>query len=248
MLLFLILLIVFISVLAQASVGFGLAIISIPLLLLLIDVKTASPLMVLVSVLIALGVVITSWKAILWGAALRLLGATVLGMPLGLYMIMHATAAQVKIVLGITLMVFGFYSLLPFPRPWLKDDKWAIPFGFIAGILGSAFNINGPPTILYGALRRWDPRCFRATLSGYLLPSSMIIFIGHLAAGLWTPPMWRLVLYCLPVSAAAFLLGSWINKKNSAGKIFRRIEFFNDWDGITDACSRKIGMRFTCCG
>jgi uncharacterized protein len=225
MILFLTLVIVFISVLAQASVGFGLAIISMPLLLLIMDAKIASPVMAVVSVLIAAGVVITSWKSIIWPAALRLLLATLFGLPLGFFLLLHATAAQVKIFLGIVLVGFGAYSLLPFPRPWLQDDKWAFPFGFVAGILGSAFNINGPPTILYGAMRRWDAQRFRATLSGYLVPSSSIIVIGHLVSGFWTRTAWIELLYCLPVSALAFLLGSWINKKIQPEKFSGLLNF-----------------------
>jgi uncharacterized protein len=232
MFLFLFLGIVFISVLAQASVGFGLAIISMPLLLLIMDAKIASPLMALVSVFIALGVVITSWKIIIWPAALRLLGATILGMPVGLFLLLHATSTQVKIVLGITLVLFGLYSLLPFPRPWLQNENWAFPFGFLGGILGSAFNINGPPTILYGAMRRWDAQRFRATLSGYLLPSSFIIFISHLISGFWTRAVWTQMLYCLPVAAVGFLVGSWINKRIKPEKFTGLLNFLMIGMGI----------------
>jgi hypothetical protein len=32
--------------------------------------------------------------------------------------------------------------------------------------------MNGPPLVIYGALRRWTPERFRATLQGYFLPAS----------------------------------------------------------------------------
>ena len=40
-------------------------------------------------------------------------------------------------------------------------------FGFFAGILGGAYNTNGPPVVIYGSLRKWSPATFRATLQGY---------------------------------------------------------------------------------
>jgi uncharacterized membrane protein YfcA len=209
----LILLIIFVSTLCQASVGFGLAIISMPLLLLIMDIRTATPLVALVSVVVALGVLATSWKKILWKDAWLLLLATFFGMPLGVFMLLYLSSIQVKTILGITLLCFGLYSTMGFSRPWLQDEKWALPFGFVAGILGSAFNVNGPPTILYGALRGWSPQKFRATLSGYLVPSGIIIIAGHGFAGLWTPLVWRYLLLGLPAAALAFWIGSIINKK-----------------------------------
>ena len=39
--------------------------------------------------------------------------------------------------------------------------------------------MNGPPLVIYGALRRWSPQHFRATLQGYFLPASLAGLGGY---------------------------------------------------------------------
>jgi uncharacterized membrane protein YfcA len=51
--------------------------------------------------------------------------------------------------------------------------------GLLAGILGGAYGINGPPLVIYGAKRRWSAQHFRATLQGYFLIASIVGIIGY---------------------------------------------------------------------
>ena len=61
-------------------------------------------------------------------------------------------------------------------KPELHSDRLAPLFGFAAGILGGAYGMNGPPLVVYGGLRRWQPTQFRAMLQGYFL---IAILPGH---------------------------------------------------------------------
>ncbi len=73
--------------------------------------------------------------------------------------------------------------------------------------------MNGPPLVFYGALRRWSPEHFRATLQGYFLPASLVGMVGYWLTGLWTPPVTRYFLVSLPVVAAAIVLGRIANHR-----------------------------------
>ena len=95
----------------------------------------------------------------------------------------------------------------------LKDDKFAWFFGFLAGVLGGAYGMNGPPLAIYGALRRWTPEFFRATLQGYFLPASLAGMIGYWLADLWVWEVTKYFLYSLPVVLAAIFLGRWLNQR-----------------------------------
>jgi hypothetical protein len=86
-------------------------------------------------------------------------------------------------------------------------------FGFAAGVLGAAYNTNGPPVILYGVLRGWKPETFRATLQGYFLPTGAAILIGQGIAGLWTKPVLNAYLVSLPAIVLAVLAGTALAKK-----------------------------------
>ena len=93
----------------------------------------------------------------------------------------------VKSCLGVLIAAFSGYSLWSRKKAALADDRLAWTFGVAAGVLGGAYGMNGPPLVMYGALRGWSPRHFRATLQGYFLPASMMAMAGYWLAGLWTP-------------------------------------------------------------
>ena len=108
-------------------------------------------------------------------------------------------------------------------RLHLKKDsrRWLLGCGFIAGILGGAYGMNGPPLAIYGAMRRWSAQHFRATLQGYFLPASIIGMGGYWLAGLWTPAVTRYFLWSLPGTFLAVLLGRAVNHR-MAGEGFLR--------------------------
>ena len=70
---------------------------------------------------------------------------------------------------------------------------------------------GGPPVVIYGTLRRWQPESFRATLQLYFLFTSILALIGHGLAGLWTRDVWLLFLYTLPGLLAGLYFGDKIN-------------------------------------
>jgi uncharacterized membrane protein YfcA len=124
----------------------------------------------------------------------------------------------VDLILALVLIGFSLYSLVKPALHRLKSDKWAFLFGFIGGILGGAYNTNGPPVILYGILRGWKPESFRATLQSYFLPTGGAIMIGQGLAGLWTKTVITTYIYSLPLVFLAIFLGLKISRKIPAEK------------------------------
>ncbi len=112
-------------------------------------------------------------------------------------------------------MAFSIYALLGRTPPELKQDSkaWLLACGLCAGILGGAYGMNGPPLVIYGAMRRWSAQHFRATLQGYFLPASIIGMSGYWLAGLWTPAVTHYYLLSLPVTLLGVFLGRVINHR-----------------------------------
>ena len=73
--------------------------------------------------------------------------------------------------------------------------------------------MNGPPLAVYGAMRRWSARHFRATLQGYFLPAGVLSLIGYKLTGLWTPSVTHLYLISLPAILPAIFLGRALNRR-----------------------------------
>jgi uncharacterized membrane protein YfcA len=155
----------------------------------------------------------------------RLIAASVAGIPVGIFLLAGLPEAAVRGALGAVVLVYGTYGLAkPTARPKPERAGTACAVGFAAGVLGGAFNLNGPPVVVYGTFRDWPRDKFRATLQGYFLPTGLFILLGHGVAGLWSGRVVGLFACSLP----ALVLGVWLGEKVSRkipGDLFRRIVY-----------------------
>ncbi len=210
-----VLIVIFIATLIRSVFGFGEALIAVPLLALRLPVNVAAPLAVLVSITVAAVIVVQDWQKIHLRSTGWLVLPTLFGIPLGLLLLTSGNSRLVKGALAVVIMAFSMYALIGRKPPELHSDSrlWLLVFGFLAGVLGGAYGMNGPPLAIYGAMRRWSAQHFRATLQGYFLPASMIGMAGYWLAGLWVPAVTHYYLMSLPLTLAAILLGRSINRR-----------------------------------
>jgi uncharacterized protein len=208
------------ATLLRSALGFGEALIAVPLLAFVLPVKVAAPSAVLISITVAAVVVAQDWRHVHLRSAVRLVLSTLIGIPLGLLLLRSVSEPVVKGFLGALVAGFAVSAIRSRSSYELTDDRLAWLFGVCAGVLGGAYGMNGPPLVVYGALRRWSPERFRATLQGYFLPASVIGMIGYWAAGLWTPSVSRYYLLSLPTALLAIVLGRAINRRFDARRFF----------------------------
>lgn len=220
-----VLLVIFIATLIRSAFGFGEALVAVPLLALFLPVAVAAPVAVLLSITIAAVVVAQDWEKIHLRSTGWLVGSTLLGIPLGLLLLTRVHAQAVKAVLAILLLAFSGYSLLGGRPPELRRDsrRWLAGCGFCAGVLGGAYGMNGPPLVIYGAMRRWSAQHFRATLQGYFLPASIFGMVGYYFAGLWVPAVTHYYLISLPVALPTIFLGRWLNHRMHGDAFLRYV-------------------------
>lgn len=187
--------------------------------------RVATPLVVLLSISIAAVVVAQDWRHIHLRSAAGLLVATVFGIPLGLLVLTNPHQQWVKAGLGILIMLFAFYSLAARDVLRLEHEHRTLLLlsGFLAGILGGAYGMNGPPLVVYGSLRRWSPQHFRATLQAYFLPASILGMIGYWSTGLWTRTVTHDFLLSIPVMLPAVFLGRAINHRFSGAAFLKYV-------------------------
>jgi hypothetical protein len=210
-----ILFVVFIASLVRAVFGFGEAMIAVPLLALILPIQIAVPLAVLLSIAIAGVVVVQDWRKIHLRSTAWLLGPTFAGIPLGIWLLKSAHQELIKAALASVILLFAGYSLVGRRPLRLEHDSrgWMLGCGFLAGILGGAYGMNGPPLVVYGAMRRWSPQHFRATLQAYFLPASAIGIAGYALSGLWTRPVTHYFLVSLLAAIPATLAGGVLNRR-----------------------------------
>jgi uncharacterized membrane protein YfcA len=208
------------ATLLRSALGFGEALIAVPLLAFVLPVNVAAPVAVLISITVAAVVVAQDWRHVQVRSAARLVLSTLAGIPMGLLLLRSAPEPIVKAGLGLLVGGFAVSALRSRGSYELTDDRLAWLFGVSAGVLGGAYGMNGPPLVIYGALRRWSPEHFRATLQGYFLPASVMGMIGYWAAGLWTPSVSRYYLLSLPTALLAIGLGRTINRRFDGRRFF----------------------------
>jgi uncharacterized membrane protein YfcA len=223
-----ILLIIFLASTIRSAFGFGESLVAVPLLALWIPLNQAVPLSVLMSISIAAIVVLQDWRQIHLRSAGSLILYTLVGSPLGLLLLTQTDEATVKLILAIIILAFSVYCLLGKQLKELKTDNpyWLFACGLLAGILGGAYGLNGPPLVIYGAKRRWSAQHFRATLQGYFLAASIVGMIGFWLAGLIIPAVIHYYLWSLPVLIPAVFLGRTINNRIGGIHFFKYVYFF----------------------
>lgn len=211
---------VFIGALIRATFGFGEAVVSMPLLALLsVDLHTSISLIGLAGLTVALFTVVSGWRDVDKPVLIRLVIGAVLGIPLGLLLVIKLPAILVSIGLGVFLVAYGSYSFWKITlskvnqNTLLQAKLWTVPAGMVSGILGSAYNSHGVPIVVYGTLRRWEPKRFRGTLQAHFLISGVFIVIGQALGGLWTQDLLFLFGLSLPAVIIAILLGVFLHNR-----------------------------------
>jgi uncharacterized membrane protein YfcA len=217
--------IIFLAVLVQSISGFGSALVAMALLPAIIGLQSATPLVALVAITLEVVLLIRYRKdfqiVAIWPVAL----ASILGIPLGILYLRQIDERITLTVLGLVILGYAIYSLANIRPPVLKQPVWGIGAGFLAGMLGGAYNTSGPPVIVYGDCKRWEQKEFKGNLQGFFVISSSIIAAAHLVGGSITQDIWYDYLLSLPIIAVATILGTSLDKYLDQ-VIFRRVVLF----------------------
>jgi len=220
-----IIIISFLASLVRSTLGFGESLIAVPLFLFFLPVDIAVPLSVMLSVVIALVIVVQDHKNIHFSSAKWLILYAALGVPIGIIILMYGNEVWVKTGLGILIILYSLYSLYSNSNKVLKEDSkfWLFICGFLSGIFGGAYGLNGPPLVVYGNLRQWSAKHFRATLQAYFLPVSLLSVVGYYTKGLITTEVNTYFFYSLISTIPAIFLGRYLNHQLKDGTFFKYV-------------------------
>jgi len=219
------LLVSFMATLVRSTFGFGESLVAVPLFSLFMPISLAVPLSVLISMLVALVVVVQDHRRIHFKSAKWLVIAALPGIPIGLLILIYGNELWVKTGLGLLIILYALYALFATKAVRLQKDSkfWLTVCGFLSGVLGGAYGVNGPPLVVYGNMRQWSAKEFRATLQGYFLPASFIGLVGYLVKGLVTVQLGWYFLVALPVVVPAIFFGRYLNHRLKDGAFFKYV-------------------------
>ena len=210
--------ILFVSTFIHSTLGFGQALIAMPLLAMVVQLKTATPLVAFVLMTIAAVILLRNWRVVDLSAVWRLVLSSCIGIPVGLFLLKGVPEGLMKVFLGILVILFSLYNLANRHLKMVDvsrvsgDSGLAYLFGFVAGILGAAYNTSGVVITIYATLRDWPPNRFRSTLQSYFVFTGLLILASQGLAGLWTPDVLRLYMTSLPIVLVGIFLGGKLNR------------------------------------
>lgn len=221
----LILIISFFAALVRSTLGFGESLIAVPLFLFFLPSEVAVPLSVLLSIVIALIIIIQDHGKIHYESAKWLIIYSVPGIPLGLILLIYGNENLIKISLGTLVIVYSLYSLSAGKGPRIRghEKTWLFFCGFLSGVFGGAYGLNGPPLVVYGNLKRWSAPHFRATLQAYFLPASFLGAVGYFQQGLINGEVLHYFLFALIPTIPTVFLGRYLNHRLNNEGFFRYV-------------------------
>jgi uncharacterized membrane protein YfcA len=206
----------------QSVSGFGSALVAMPLLSPLLGLKEAAPLMAVVAMTLQVVLLVYYRRSLNIPAVWRLAAASLLGIPIGIFALRRVDERFTAGALGVLLVVYALYAFTHPRMPRLHRPAWPFLAGFLAGVLGGAYNTNGPPAVVYGDCRRWSPDEFKSNLQGFFMSNNILIVVGHGLCGNLTFDIWRRYLAALPGVVVGTVAGLLLAKRINP-PLFRKV-------------------------
>jgi uncharacterized membrane protein YfcA len=184
--------------------GFGSALVTIPLATHLVPMPFALALFAVCDLASAIRVGFEKPKNAVRGEWTRLVPMIVVGTALGVTLLVNLPRQAAMAALGVFILLFAFYSLIPHRARKSVSGNWAWLAGLGGGISSALFGAGGPPYVIYLSQRNLTKEQFRATLGLTTMTSISLRTIAFLVTGLLLDPrVWLAALFAVP----AVLLG-----------------------------------------
>jgi len=215
--------ITFCATFTQSVAGFGTALIAMPLLTAgILPLEVAAPLVALIGS-VSRPIMIFKYRRALnlrhiWG----LLLSSAIAIPFGVNLLTTVDEQVVRAILAMIVIGYVFLTLWSDRLPTLKHAVWAYSLGFIGGLLTGAFNIGGPPAVIYGTGHEWLADEFRANLQTYAMVNGVVVLLAHFYEGNLTSEVWHLFILSIPAILLGLLLGFGLNPYINQEK-FRKV-------------------------
>jgi len=127
----------------------------------------------------------------------------------GLYLLTGLPTWVLAKTLGVFVVAFGMYQLLPL-RPMRGSRVAATYCGVLGGLLGTLFGTGGPFYAIYLNLRGLDRSAFRATFALNFLIDGGVRLIAYAVMGLLNRETLLHILVALPLVGAGLYAGGHI--------------------------------------
>ena len=215
--------------------GFGFGLILVPILLIILQ-PTAVVITVLALTLInSIFVVAYSFRKIDFKRMFPLSGSSLLGIPLGIWIISIIAPNIMKISIGILIIVIAITLAKGFQKSFKSEKLSSGLAGFLSGMFASSAGLAGPPVVLFMHNQNWSKEVIHPSLSAHFVFISSCSLVVLYLVGLMD-------LEIIPAAtsmAPAMLIGVYLGMK-----VFHRINtrFFRNISIAIVICTGILGI------
>jgi uncharacterized protein len=204
--------------------GFGSALIFVPLMSAIYDPRTAAGSFLLIDFGVALAVLPTVGREAHWRDVFPLAAAAVVAAQFGALILIYTDAITLR--WGIAVVVLILLAVLM--SGWRYHGRPKLPVtlavGTLAGTLGGAIQIVGPPVIVYWLGSSSSAAIVRANLNAFFGVFAIALFVTYVVRGLLPAHVIVLALLLGPLQVLALRSGTRLFHASSA-ETYRRVAY-----------------------
>ena len=186
--------------------GFGNALVAMAFLPYFMPPATAIAVLTIYTIVFAIVILLPVRRHLAPRGVTYLLLGTVLGTPLGVWILVVVSASTLTRIIGAVLVLVVLLEWAGIAPQRLAGRRWGLGAGLAAGMTGGAVGMPGPPVILYSTTQGWSRQTIKANLQVFFFVNQVAILIGYWWAGLLTREVWRLsASFAVPAAAGTAL-------------------------------------------
>ncbi len=186
--------------------GFGSALVASPLLAQFFPLTLVVPLVVILD---NGGSILQAWRhrgLIAWPDLWPLLPFSFIGIAVALHLHAWLASEALKLALGLFVLAFALYQLLPLPQSTISR-RWAAPAGFLGGLVGGLFGTGGPFYVIYYRLRQLPKTPMLASFAMTFVLDGGVRILGFAWGGHYTEQHAWLLALMAPAAWLGLQLG-----------------------------------------
>lgn len=207
---------------SKGGLGGTLGGLATPLMALVMPANQAIGLLLPILMIADAFAVASHWKRWDWRLIILLMPGAVLGVTIGTFFITNAPTGELKMVLGIIVLLFALYKLFEarlFTTLAYEAKDWhGILVGTVAGFSSALAHTGGPPISIYLLMRRIPTDIFNATSALFFAILNLVKVPYYIYAHLFDFQQMRGLIWLLPLLPLGVWGGKW-----AANKIRREV-------------------------
>lgn len=196
----------------RGTTGFGFSLVFTPFMILIMEPKAVIPVNLILASLSNIMVVASSFRSINFRRLLPMTVTSLLGVPLGVFIIAVISATILKILIGGITVFFAILLIFRLTPHFANERRASCIAGLVSGILNASTSLGGPPIVLFMHNQSWQKEEIHPSLSAFFLINTGASLIGLSISGMVTPDILLTAASFTPVLVIGVYLGMWAFK------------------------------------